>query len=193
MGALDRRLYTSHHAPTDTVSRLGPDRVKFARTGCMSSSAVRLSFSRYCTRSPHPCTVLTAAHHIHTRPPDTAHARLVYQRSLMNTYCMFDLCRPRHRRGNRGRRAFTESADGIDLPGFEQAPSDMSDEDAPAARGGFGGRPRRHVDSDDDRHRSWRKSDFPSESAPRAATPAPAPQTRLVRRSPNRVPSPKMM
>lgn len=84
----------------------------------------------------------------------------------MNTYCMFDLCRPRHRRGNRGRRAFTESADGIDLPGFEQAPSDMSDEDAPAARGGFGGRARRHVDRDDDRHRScWRKSDFPLEDA----------------------------
>ena len=39
MGALDRRLYTSHHAPTDTVSRLGPDRVKLARTGCMSSGA----------------------------------------------------------------------------------------------------------------------------------------------------------
>ena len=52
----------------------------------------------------------------------------------------------------------------------------MSDEDAPAARGGFGDRPRRHVDRDDDRHRSWRKSDFPSESAPRAATPAQAPQ-----------------
>ncbi len=84
----------------------------------------------------------------------------------MNTYCMFDLCRPRHRRGNRGRRAFTDSAAAIDLLGFEQAPSDMSDEDAPAARGGFGGRARRHVDRDDDRHRScWRKSDFPLEDA----------------------------
>ena len=71
----------------------------------------------------------------------------------MNTYCMFDLYRPRHRRGNRGRRAFTDSTAGIDLPGFEQAPSDMSDEDAPAARSGFGGRARRHVDRDDDRHR----------------------------------------
>ena len=49
MGALDRRLYTSHQAPTDTVSRLGPDRVKLARNGCMLPSAVRLSLSRYCT------------------------------------------------------------------------------------------------------------------------------------------------
>ena len=50
--------------------------------------------------------------------------------------------------------------------GLWGVPKDMSDEDAPAARGGFGGRARRHVDRDDDRHRScWRKSDFPLEDA----------------------------
>ena len=31
MVALDKRLYTSHHATTDSVSRLEPDRVKLAR------------------------------------------------------------------------------------------------------------------------------------------------------------------
>jgi len=59
-GCLDKRLYTSHHAPTDN-----PDHVKLVRTCCMSPSSVRLSFSRYCTRQPHPCTVLTPAHHPH--------------------------------------------------------------------------------------------------------------------------------
>ena len=70
MGDLDRRLYTSHPAPTDSVSRLEPDRVKLARNSCMLPRAVQLSLSRYCTHQLHPCTVLTVAHHIHTRPPD---------------------------------------------------------------------------------------------------------------------------
>ena len=83
--------YTSPHAPTDTVARIGPDSVKLARNGCMLPSAVRLSLSRCCTHQPHPCTVLTAAHHIHTRQPDAVPARLAYQRPLVNTYCMFDL------------------------------------------------------------------------------------------------------
>jgi hypothetical protein len=81
--------------------------VKLALNGCMLLSAVRLSLSRYCTHQLHPCTVLTAAHHIHTRPPDTVPARLAYQRPLVNTYCMFDLrshLRARHRLGPR--RAF---------------------------------------------------------------------------------------
>ena len=90
MGALDKRLYTSHHAPTDSVSRLEPDCVKLACPGCWWPSAARLSLLRYCTHTPHPCTVLTTAHNIHTRPPD-APARLSYQRTLMNPYCMFDL------------------------------------------------------------------------------------------------------
>jgi hypothetical protein len=85
MGALDKRLYTSHHAPTDN-----PDHVKLARTGCMSPRAVRLSFSRYCTRQQHPCTVLTAAHHIHTRPPDV-NACLEYPKSLSHTYSSLEL------------------------------------------------------------------------------------------------------
>ena len=126
MVALDRRLYTSHHAPTDTVTRVGPDRVKLARNGCMLPSAVRLSLSRYCTHQPLPCTVLTAAHHLHTRPPDAVPARLAYQRPLVNTYCMFDLRRhqrARHRLGPR--RAFTVTRSGacIDLPGSGHARS----------------------------------------------------------------------
>jgi len=85
------RLSTSHHTPTDSVSQLEPDYVKLACTGCWSPSAARLSLLRYCTHNPHPCTVLTAAHNLHTRPPD-APACLAYQRPLMNPYCIFDLC-----------------------------------------------------------------------------------------------------
>jgi hypothetical protein len=69
MGALDKRLYTSPHAPTDTVARVGPDRVKLVHNGCMLPTASHLSeFPR--TR-PHPCVV--AAHRIlHARPPDAS-------------------------------------------------------------------------------------------------------------------------
>jgi len=81
MDALDKRLYTSHHAPTDE-----PDCVKLACHGCCWQSVARLSLLRYCTHTPHPCTILTAAHNIHTRPP-AAQARLAYQRTLMNPYC----------------------------------------------------------------------------------------------------------
>jgi len=78
MGALDKRLYISHHTPTDTVARVGPACVKLALNGCSYlQSTVRLSLQRDCTYNPHPCTVLTAAHNIHTRPPD-APARLAY-------------------------------------------------------------------------------------------------------------------
>jgi hypothetical protein len=127
---------------------------------------VRLSLSRYCTHQPHPCTVLTAAHHIHTRPPDAVPARLAYQRPLVNTYCMFDLrshLRARHRLGPRRAFTVTRSGAGIDLPGFGHGRSDMSDheDDAPAARGALGSRARRTADRDDHRHRPWRKSDFP--------------------------------
>jgi hypothetical protein len=80
MGALDQRLYTSHHAPTDVVSE--PDCVKLACHGCMSSSGVRLSLSN-CTHQLHPCTVLTAAHHTHTRPPDVL-ARIASPQLLSN-------------------------------------------------------------------------------------------------------------
>ncbi len=65
--------------------------MKLALNGCSYlQSTVRLSLQRDCTYNPHPCTVLTAAHNIHTRPPD-APACLPYQRTLMNSYCMFDL------------------------------------------------------------------------------------------------------
>ena len=91
MGALDKRLYTSHHTPTDPVARVIPDCVKLALNGCSYlQSTARLSLQRDRTYNPHPCTVLTAAHNIHTRPPD-APARLAYQRTLMNPYCMSDL------------------------------------------------------------------------------------------------------
>ena len=86
MGALDKRLYTSHHTPTALS-----DCVKLALHDCSDlPSTVRLSFQSNRTYNPHPCTVLPAAHNIHTRPPD-APARLAYQRTLMNPYCMFDL------------------------------------------------------------------------------------------------------
>jgi hypothetical protein len=172
-----------HHAPTDTVSRLEPDRVKLAhypthphvlryglsrqatvylasrtyrhcltiRTGpcearsqrLMLPSAVRLSLSRYCTHQPHPCTVLTATHHIHTRPPDSVPARLAYQRPLVNTYCMFDLRSPH------SPLPVTRSGACIDLPGSGHDSSDMSDheDDAQAARGALG-----TADSNDDSH-----------------------------------------
>ena len=152
MGALDKRLYTSHHAPTDN-----PDHVKIARTGCMSPSAVRLSLSRYCTHQLHPCTVLTAAHHIHTRPP-ALQARLACQRPLVNPYHMFDLCRPqqaRQRQGNPGRRAFpvTRNGAGLDLPGSGRGRSDMSDPEdtSQAARGGSRFRGGRAPAREDDR------------------------------------------
>jgi len=162
MGALDKRLYTSHHTPTDAVSQLEPDCVKLACPGCWWPSAARLSLLRYCTHTPHPCTVLTTAHNIHTRPPD-APARLVYQRTLMNPYCIPDLRRPRHHKGNQGRLAFpvTRSGTGVDLPGVGRR--DMSDqEDTPtaqAARGGSSSRGAR-ARSDDDRGRPWNRRDF---------------------------------
>ena len=91
MVALDKRLYTSPHASTDTVARVGPDRVKLARNGDMLPSAVRLSLSN-CTYQLHPCTVLTVAHHIHTRPPDVhVHACLAYPKSLSHTYSSLEL------------------------------------------------------------------------------------------------------
>ncbi len=63
--------------------------MKLALNGCsFLQNTVRLSLQRDRTYNPHPCTVLTAAHNIHTRPPE-APARLAYQRTLMNPYCMF--------------------------------------------------------------------------------------------------------
>jgi len=74
---------------------------------------------------------------------------------------MFDLRSPR------SPLPVTRSGAGIDLPGSGHARSDMSDheDDAPAARGALGSRARRTADRDDDRHRPWRKSDFPSADA----------------------------
>jgi hypothetical protein len=89
MVAADNRLYTSSHASTDTVTRVGPDRVKLARNGCMLPSAVRLSLSN-CTHQLHPCTILTASHHIHTCPPDV-NACLTYPKSLSHTYSSLEL------------------------------------------------------------------------------------------------------
>ena len=89
MGALDKRLYTSPHASTDTVARVGPDRVTLARNGGMLLSAVRLSLSN-CTHQLHPCTVLTAASHTHTRPPDVL-ARIASPQLLSNTYSSLEL------------------------------------------------------------------------------------------------------
>ena len=91
MGALDKRLYTSHHTPTDTVARVGPACVKLALNGCSYlQSTVRLSLQRDRTYNPHPCTVLTAAHNIHTRPPDVL-ARIASPQLLSNTYSSLEL------------------------------------------------------------------------------------------------------
>ena len=86
---LDKSLYTSPHASTDTVARVGPDCVKLARNGCMLQSEVRLSLSN-CSHQLHPCTVLTASHHTHTRPPDVL-ARIASPSSLSNTYSSLEL------------------------------------------------------------------------------------------------------
>ena len=51
--------------------------------------AVRLSLSN-CTYQLHPCTVLTAAHHKHTRPPDVL-ARIASPQLLSNTYSSLEL------------------------------------------------------------------------------------------------------
>ena len=169
MGSLDTRQYTSHHTPTDTVARVGPACVKLALNCCSYlQSTVRLSLQSDRTYNPHPCTVLTAAHNIHTRPPD-APARLPYQRTLMNPYCMFDLCRPRwtrHLQGNQGRCTFlvTRNGAGIDLPGFERDRTDMSDqEDTPAAQTARGGS-RSHgghaLAREDDHGHPWSRGDF---------------------------------
>jgi hypothetical protein len=122
---------------------------------------------------PHPTTVAAAPYYPHTRPPDVP-ARLVYQSLLVNTYSTSDLRRPPGRARppsdyrNSLTFALTRSGAGVDLPGFGRGRSDMSDreEDAPAARGALDGRARRTADRhDDDCHRPWRKSDFPSDNA----------------------------
>jgi hypothetical protein len=67
------------------------------------------------------------------------------------------------------RRAFalTCSGAGVDLPGFGRGRSDMADreDDVLDTRGALGNRTRLSADRDDDRHRPWRKSDFPSDNA----------------------------
>jgi hypothetical protein len=121
---------------------------------------------------PHQTTVAVAPHYPHTRPPDVP-ARLVYQRILVNTYHTSDVCRPRGRTrppsDSCDRRAFalTRSGAGVDLPGFGRGRNNMSDreDDVPAVRGSLGSCARRTADRDDDRHRPWRKSDFPSDDA----------------------------
>ena len=98
----------------------------------------------------------------------------MYQRILVNTYRTSDLCRPPGRArppsAYRDRSAFalTRSGAVVDLPGFRSGCIDMSDreEDAPASRGALGSRARRTADRhDEDRHRPWRKSNFPSDDA----------------------------
>jgi hypothetical protein len=123
-------------------------------------------------RPHHPTTVAEPPHYPHTRPPDVP-ARLVYQRILVNTYCTSDLCRPRRRAHPPSdpwdRRAFalTCRGAGVDLPGFGRGRSDMSDreDDVLAARGSLGSRTHSAADRADDRHRPWRKSDFPFANA----------------------------
>ncbi len=102
---------------------------------------------------PHPTTVAAATHYPHTRPPDVP-ARPVYQRLLVNTYRIFDLCRPRaraHPLGTSHERlafALTRTGAGVYLPGFGRGSSDMfdSEDDGPVASGALGGRARHPAD-----------------------------------------------
>ena len=79
---------------------------------------------------PHPTTVAAAPHYPHTRPPDVP-ACLAYQRLLVNTCRIFDLCRPHARAcplpSDRHAFALTRSGADVDLPGFGCGSSDMSD------------------------------------------------------------------
>jgi hypothetical protein len=114
--ALDLSLYTSPHS-LRIAGTVNTDRNIFHG---FTLHAARLSY--YCTRQ-HPCTVLTAAQHIHTRPPDIL-ARLAYHKPLVNTYHISDLRRPRARQGNhrhdhRIARALTRRGSGVDIPGIQ--------------------------------------------------------------------------
>jgi hypothetical protein len=137
--------------------------------GCTLHAA---GLSSYCTRQ-HPCTVLAAAHHIHTRPPDIP-ARLAYQRHLVNTYRTSDLRRPRarqgdHRHDHRRALALTRSGTGVDIRGVVR---DMSDDErgrdrassSPAARGGIGSHAHQSEARREDRDssRAWRAGNFPA-------------------------------
>jgi hypothetical protein len=116
------------HAPR-TLRFIQFPRRAYTAYSCFHSCTLRAARPSGSDRkAPHPCTV-TAAHHLHTRPPD---ARLEYQGSLANTYYSLDLRRiPRKRRSIVRRSVFvvTRSGAGIDLPG---APRTMSDDEASA-------------------------------------------------------------
>jgi hypothetical protein len=218
-------LYSSAHACR--CRHPGPTTVYLASqptvTGTVNTT--RISYLGFALRTarlnddcrPHPTTVAAAPHYPHTRPPDVP-TRLVYQRILVNTYCTSDLCRPRGRARPPShpcvRCAFALTCSGacVDLPGFGRGRSDMSDreDDVLAARGTLGSRTRRSADCDDDCHRPWRTSDFPSDNAvfercdstltsdtllhgvatfPELHGVTKAPTARLVRRSTKRAPS----
>ncbi len=70
MGDLDNRLYTSHHATTDSVSRLELDRVNLACNGCCWPSAARLSLLTYRVPTLHTRVPFSLQHttHIHVHP-----------------------------------------------------------------------------------------------------------------------------
>jgi hypothetical protein len=215
------------HTHAFRCSRPGPASVYLASqpTVIGTVNTVRISYLGCALRParlnddcrPHPTTVAVAPHYPHTRPPDVP-ARLVYQRFLVNTYRTSDLCRPRRRArppsDSCARGAFTLTRSGacVDLPGFGRDRSDMYDreDDSPAARGALGSRTPHSTDSDDDRHRPWRKSDFPSDNVvfercdatltsstllhgvatfPELHGVAKAPTAQLVRRSTKRAPS----
>ena len=86
---------------------------------------------------------------------------------MSNTYFSLDLRRHLRIRSRYISLAITRSGTCTDLPGLGRGHSGMSDreDDGPAARNALGGRARRSADREDDRHRPWRKSDFPSDDA----------------------------
>jgi hypothetical protein len=149
---LDRCMHTSPR--TRRFVRI-TGRAKTAHS-CFHGCTLRMARPSGSNRTPpHPCTV-TAAHHLHTRPPD---ARLEYQGSLVNTYSSLDLRRiPRTRPGLDLRSAFvvTCSGAGIDLPGV---PRTMSDDEASAARGPPTGTRAHHVAAREN-SRTWLPGDF---------------------------------
>jgi hypothetical protein len=83
MGALDNRLYTLHHTPTDTVARVGQVCVKLVLNGCSYlQSTSRLSLQRQyiqstpmyrsyrSTQHPHPPTGRTGMTSVSENPDE---------------------------------------------------------------------------------------------------------------------------
>ena len=134
----------THTAHTQATASVWPVHTVLSSFHCCNPSKLCPS-DRY---TLHLC-VVAACHLIHTLPPGIHVTCPSYERLLSNTYFSLGLRRPQSRKVARQVASLSHSALAIDLPGFGRVRNNMSDEDAPAARGGFGGRACRHVDRDD--------------------------------------------